>query len=351
MYYVHNRIAGIDEVAGTLQRLLPDANIVYAHGRMNERELEDIMYSFVNGEIDVLVSTTIIETGLDISNVNTIIIDDADRFGLAQLYQLRGRVGRSNRTAYAFMMYRRDKQLKENAEKRLEAIKEFTELGSGIKIAMRDLEIRGAGNLLGAEQSGHMAAVGYELYCKLLNTAIKNLKPGELEVEYYQTSIDLEMDAFIPSSYIKNELQKLDMYKRIASIENENMRMDLEEEMTDRFGDPPAPVINLLNIALTKAEAHDAFVTSVTQKGNVVELKMYEKAGLDVAQIPGLLKKYDGAFKMYPGKVPRFDYILMGERGKKVTGFKPQEIITQLRGLFADMKAIRLDAASPTGNT
>jgi transcription-repair coupling factor (superfamily II helicase) len=351
VYYVHNRIAGIDEVAGTLQRLLPDANIVYAHGRMNERELEDIMYSFVNGEIDVLVSTTIIETGLDISNVNTIIIDDADRFGLAQLYQLRGRVGRSNRTAYAFMMYRRDKQLKENAEKRLEAIKEFTELGSGIKIAMRDLEIRGAGNLLGAEQSGHMAAVGYELYCKLLNTAIKNLKPGELEVEYYQTSIDLEMDAFIPSSYIKNELQKLDMYKRIASIENENMRMDLEEEMVDRFGDPPAPVINLLNIALTKAEAHDAFVTSVTQKGNVVELKMYEKAGLDVTRIPELLKKYDGAFKMYPGKVPRFDYILMGERGKKVTGFKPQEIITQLRGLFADMKAIRLDAASTTGNT
>ena len=342
VYYVHNRIAGIDDVAGTLQKLLPDANIVYAHGRMNERELEDIMYSFVNGEIDVLVSTTIIETGLDISNVDTIIIDDADRFGLAQLYQLRGRVGRSNRMAYAFMMYRRDKQLKENAEKRLEALKEFTELGSGIKIAMRDLEIRGAGNLLGAEQSGHMEAVGYELYCKLLNQAIKNLKPGELEIEYYQTSIDLEMDAFIPSTYIKNELQKLDMYKRIASVENENMRMDLEEELTDRFGDPPSPVKNLLNIALVKAYGHDAFVTSITQKGMVVELKMYEKAGLDVGRIPELLKKYDGALKMYPAKVPKFDYILQGERGKKVTGFKPEEIIKQLKNLFEDMKNIRL---------
>ena len=344
VYYVHNRIAGIDDVAATIQRMLPDANVVYAHGRMNERELEDIMYSFVNGEIDVLVSTTIIETGLDISNVNTMIIDDADRFGLAQLYQLRGRVGRSNRTAYAFMMYRRNTLLKETAEKRLEAIREFTELGSGIKIAMRDLEIRGAGNLLGAEQSGHLEAVGYELYCKLLNQAIKNMKPGEMEIEYYQTSIDLEMDAFIPSTYIKNELQKLDMYKRIASIENENMLVDLEEELRDRFGKPPAPVTNLLYIALTKAEAHDAFVTSITQKGLMVELKMYERAGLDVARIPELLDKYKGALKMYPQKVPKFDYIFQGERGKKLTGIKPDEIIKQLRALFADMKGIRMQA-------
>ena len=352
VYYVHNRIAGIEDVAASLTKLLPDANIVYAHGRMNERELEDIMFSFVNGDIDVLVSTTIIETGLDISNVNTIIIDEADRFGLAQLYQLRGRVGRSNRTAYAFMMYKRDKILKEEAEKRLEAIKEFTELGSGIKIAMRDLEIRGAGNLLGAEQSGHMAAVGYELYCKMLNQAIKNLKPGELEMDYYQTSIDLEMDAFIPSSYIRNELQKLDMYKRIASVDTSDMMMDLEEELTDRYGEPPTPVINLLNIAITKAEGHDAFVTSITQKGTVVKLEMYERALLDVAQLPELIKKYDGAFKMYPGKVPKFDYILQAERGKKTFNFKPEEIFKQLRGLFADMKSIRLkndDVKKDTG--
>ena len=342
VYYVHNRVAGIEDVTASLRKLLPDANIVFAHGRMNERELEDIMFSFVNGDIDVLVSTTIIETGLDISNVNTIIIDEADRFGLSQLYQLRGRVGRSNRTAYAFMMYKRDKILKEEAEKRLEAIKEFTELGSGIRIAMRDLEIRGAGNLLGAEQSGHMEAVGYELYCKMLNQAIKNLKPGELEMDYYQTTIDLEMDAFIPSAYIKNELQKLDMYKRIASVDTYEMMMDLEEELTDRYGEPPTPVINLLNIALTKAEAHDAFVTGISQKGCVVKLEMYEKALLDVAQLPELIRKYEGAFKMYPGKVPKFDYILTPERGKKNFSFKPEEIIKQLRGLFADMKAIRL---------
>jgi len=342
VYYVHNRVAGIDDVAGELQKLLPDASISYAHGRMNERELEDIMYSFVNGETDVLVSTTIIETGLDISNVNTIIIDEANRFGLAQLYQLRGRVGRSNRTAYAFMMYKRDRQLKETAEKRLEAIREFTELGSGIRIAMRDLEIRGAGNLLGAEQSGHMEAVGYELYCKLLNRAIRNLKPGEMEIEYYQTSIDLEMDAFIPSTYIKNELQKLDMYKRIASVETDAGLMDLEEELIDRYGEPPASVINLLNIALTKAEGHDAYVTSISQKGTVIELKMYERAGLDVAEIPGLLKKYNGALKMNPGKVPSFDYILLPERGKKNMIFKPDEVISRLRALFSDMKAIRL---------
>ena len=348
VYYVNNRVAGIEEVAADLQKMLPDANIVYAHGRMNERELEDIMYAFVNGEIDVLVSTTIIETGLDIPNVNTIIIVDADRFGLSQLYQLRGRVGRSNRVAYAFMMYRRDKQLKENAEKRLDAIKEFTELGSGIKIAMRDLEIRGAGNLLGAQQSGHMAAVGYELYCKMLNRAIKNLKPGELTLEYYQTSIDLDMDAYIPSNYIRNELQKLDMYKRIAAVENENQRMDLEEEMVDRYGDPPVSVVNLLYIAVTKAKGHDVYVTSIKQRGNKVELKMYEKAWLDGARIPELITKYEGKLKFVTGKGYGFEYTL-GERGRN-TALKPMEVINSLLALFEDMNGIKLEKPQDTEN-
>ena len=187
---------------------------------MNEHQLEDIMYDFINGDIDVLVSTTIIETGLDIANANTMIIQDADRFGLSQLYQLRGRVGRSNRMAYAFLLYQRDKMLKEVAEKRLAAIREFTDLGSGFKIAMRDLEIRGAGNLLGESQSGHMAAVGYDLYCKMLNEAVSQLK-GEKEEADYATTIDLDIDAFIPESYIKNEYQKLDIYKRIAGIETQ----------------------------------------------------------------------------------------------------------------------------------
>ena len=206
VYYVFNRVNQIAEMAAKISELVPDANVAFAHGQMKERELEDIMYQFINGEIDVLVSTTIIETGLDISNVNTMIIHDADNMGLSQLYQLRGRVGRSNRTAYAFLMYRRDKMLKEIAEKRLAAIKEYTDLGSGFKIAMRDLEIRGAGNLLGAQQSGHMEAVGYDLYCKMLNEAVKQEKGTGVE-ESFDTTVDVEMDAFIPPSYIPNETQ------------------------------------------------------------------------------------------------------------------------------------------------
>ena len=220
VYYVYNRVNNIDEVANHVAALVPEANVVFAHGQMHEHELEKIMLDFVEGNIDVLVSTTIIETGLDIPNANTIIIHDADRLGLSQLYQIRGRVGRSGRTSYAFLMYRRDKLLREEAEKRLQAIREFTELGSGIKIAMRDLELRGAGNLLGAEQHGHMQAVGYDLYCKLLNEAVLALR-GENEAEDFETVVDCDIDAYIPPSYIRNEYQKLDVYKRISGIENQ----------------------------------------------------------------------------------------------------------------------------------
>ena len=340
VYYVYNRVAGIDDVAAEIRKLVPEANVVYAHGRMDEHLLESIMFDFVNGEIDVLVSTTIIETGLDISNVNTIIIDDADRFGLSQLYQLRGRVGRSNRTAYAFMMYKRNKQLKEVAEKRLAAIREFTELGSGMKIAMRDLEIRGAGNLLGAEQSGHMEAVGYDLYCKMLNQAVKNLKLGNEDEEYFETFIDLDMDAFIPSEYIRNELQKLDMYKRIATVDSNEFLMDLEEELIDRYGDLPAPVENLLNIALTKAMGHSVYIISIAQKGLTVKLDFYERAKLNVAAFPILMEKYSGSLKFITGKVPKFEYTLMQERGKKSQIIAPGRIIEQLQTLFKDMKEI-----------
>ena len=215
VYYVYNRVNNIADVAAQIQSLVPEADVAFAHGQMQERELEKIMYDFINGDIDVLVSTTIIETGLDIPNVNTMIIHDSDNMGLSQLYQLRGRVGRSSRTAYAFLMYKRDKMLKEIAEKRLAAIKEFTELGSGFKIAMRDLEIRGAGNLLGVKQSGHMQAVGYDLYCKMLNEAVKTLK-GDSVAEDFNTTVDLDVDAYIPPSYILNEVQKLDIYKRIV---------------------------------------------------------------------------------------------------------------------------------------
>ena len=265
------------------------------------------MLDFINGEIDVLVSTTIIETGLDISNANTMIIHDADQLGLSQMYQLRGRVGRSNRMAYAFLLYKRDKLLREVAEKRLSAIREFTDLGSGFKIAMRDLEIRGAGNLLGAEQHGHMEAVGYDLYCKMLNEAVKQLK-GEIEEEPYTTTVDLNVDAFIPASYIANEYQKLDIYKRIASIENEAEMDDMLEELIDRYGDIPRKVQQLLQIALLKSLAHSAYLVAVEQKGEQFRFTMYERAKVHAERIPMLLDQYKGALKFTVDTNPYFVY-------------------------------------------
>ena len=309
-YYVYNRVKEIADVAAKIAELVPEANVAYAHGQMKETELENIMYKFINGEIDVLVSTTIIETGLDISNVNTMIIHDADNMGLSQLYQLRGRVGRSNRTAYAFLMYKRDKMLKEVAEKRLAAIKEYTELGSGFKIAMRDLEIRGAGNLLGAEQHGHMEAVGYELYCKMLNEAVKEAK-GMKQEESFDTTIDIDIDAYIPMGYIPNEVQKLDIYKRIADIQTDEETEEMLEELIDRFGDPPKPVENLLYIAKIKSLAHTVYMTEISQKADTVKFTLYGKAKLDVAKIPEFIASYGNNLKFtMDAKAPYFTYFL-----------------------------------------
>ena len=316
VYYVYNRVQDIADMAARVSRLVPDVTVVYAHGQMNERQLERIMLDFVNGEIDVLVSTTIIETGLDIPNVNTIIIQDADRMGLSQLYQLRGRVGRSSRTAYAFLMYRRDKILKEEAEKRLKAIREFTELGSGIRIAMRDLEIRGAGNVLGAEQHGHMEAVGYDLYCKLLNQAVRALKGRRTEEEDFNTTVECDIDAYIPSSYIKNEYQKLDIYKRISAIENEEESMDMQDELIDRFGDIPKPVENLLQVAQLKSMAHRAFVTEVDINRQEIRLLMFPRARLNTVQIPALVQEYGGNLRMAAGQTPGFIYQEPRKSGK-----------------------------------
>lgn len=309
VYYVYNRVSNIDEIAGHIAKLVPEANVIFAHGQMHEHELERIMFDFVNGEIDVLVCTTIIETGLDIPNANTMIIQDADRMGLSQLYQLRGRVGRSSRTSYAFLMYKRDKLLKEEAEKRLQAIREFTELGSGIKIAMRDLEIRGAGNVLGAEQHGHMEAVGYDLYCKLLNQAVLELKGQRKEEETYETVVDCDTDAYIPTSYIKNEYQKLDIYKRISGIENEEEFFDMQDELMDRFGEPPKPVLNLLKVAGLKALAHSAYVTEVSINRQEVRLTMYKNARLKVEGIPKLVEQYKGDLKFQMGDEPKFTFL------------------------------------------
>lgn len=295
VYFLHNRIDNIYEAALRIQKLVPEARVQYAHGRMSERELEGIMEDFIDGEIDVLVCTTIIETGLDIPNVNTIIIQDADKMGLSQLYQLRGRVGRSNRTSYAYFMYRKDKVLQETAEKRLQTIREFTEFGSGFKIAMRDLEIRGAGSLLGAEQHGHMETVGYDLYCKLLDEAVRKLK-GEVNTDSFDTSMDISVNAYIPDYYIKSEEQRLEIYKKISLINGMESFYDVQEEIEDRYGDLPRCVQTLLDVALVKYEAHQMDVISVAEKQKNIIITFRANAGISTDALTKLLIMKDSPY-------------------------------------------------------
>jgi transcription-repair coupling factor (superfamily II helicase) len=266
IYFVHNRVADIDQVAAKLQELVPEATVQFAHGQMNEHTLEKVMIDFMNNSFNVLVCTTIIETGLDISNVNTIIINDGDRLGLSQLYQLRGRVGRSNRLAYCYIFYQENKVLNEVAEKRLKAIKEFTELGAGFKIAMRDLEIRGSGNVLGTAQHGHMEAIGYDLYVKLLEESMMR-KKGEHVKERIQAKIDLAVNAYIPEGYIDNHQIKIEIYKKIASIDSRAAVDAVYEEIEDRFGTVPTSVSNLISIALIKTLCEDMFIEEVSEDG------------------------------------------------------------------------------------
>ena len=338
VYYVYNKVKDIAEITARVQSLVPEANVAYAHGQMREHQLERIMYDFINGDIDVLVSTTIIETGLDISNANTMIIHDADKLGLSQLYQLRGRVGRSNRMAYAFLLYRRDRLLREVAEKRLAAIREFTDLGSGFKIAMRDLEIRGAGNLLGEAQHGHMEAVGYDLYCKMLNEAVKSMKQGnsEEEVESFTTTVDLNVDAFIPAFYIPDEYQKLDIYKRIALIETEEEMDDMMEELIDRFGDIPKKVQKLIMIARLKAFAHSVYVTSIEQKGQSLKITMYERAKVRAEEIPKLLERRKGELIFKNDTPPYFLY----EQKKRNRKEKDPDILEVVKNMLNDIKTL-----------
>lgn len=332
VYYVYNRVRSIDEAAAHIQELVPQANVAFAHGQMEKRELEKIMVDFINGDIDVLISTTIIETGMDISNVNTMIIEDADKFGLSQLYQLRGRVGRSNRTAYAFLLYRRDRMLTEVAEKRLSAIREFSDFGSGFKIAMKDLEIRGAGNVLGKSQHGHMAAVGYDLYCKMLNEAVNDLKGIKNEYSF-ETNVDLSVDAYIPSTYIKSEYQKLDIYKRIAAIESEEELIDMKDELVDRYGSLSTPAVNLLNIALIKSMAHKIGIMEM--KGTIEDgpsgcyktvMKVYPKAEINTEAIPDFIDSFGGAMKLVSGSQPQFIWRVTKKKynnaGEYLTGIK-----------------------------
>ncbi|MCL2840996.1 MAG: transcription-repair coupling factor [Defluviitaleaceae bacterium] len=288
VYYLHNRVNNIAEESMRVQALIPQARVSFAHGQMSESELENIMHDFIEGDIDVLVCTTIIETGLDISNVNTIIIQNADFMGLSQLYQLRGRVGRSSRLAYAYLMYRRDKILREEAEKRLQTIREFTEFGAGFKIAMRDLEIRGAGNLLGQQQHGHMDSVGYDMYCKLLAEEVAKLK-GEVVAEAQETTIDISVDAHIPTRLIPDEQQKLEIYKKISLINSQQDYYDVQEEIEDRYGSLSAPVVNLLNVALMKAEARAIGIISIQQKNLNIVLTFKADASVDLDKLTAAL--------------------------------------------------------------
>jgi len=302
VFYLHNRVRNIADVTARLASLVPGANVAYAHGQMPEAELEDIMIDFIGGDIDVLVCTSIIETGLDIPNANTMIIQDADTYGLAQLYQLRGRVGRSNRQAFAYLMYRKDKVLQEDAEKRLQTIREFTEFGSGFRIAMRDMEIRGAGNILGGEQHGHMDAVGYEMYCRLLDEAVQQLELdplGEAAPAAFETTIEVSVDAHIPGYYISDEKQKLDIYKKISHIKTEQDAADVQDEIEDRFGTILKPVQTLLDVALTKALAHSRGIVSLVQRGTAVTITFKPDADIDPGNLLSLVNRSRGklAFK------------------------------------------------------
>ena len=345
VYYVYNRVNDIAEVAGRLQQQVPEARISFAHGQMNESELEKIMYDFISGGIDVLVSTTIIETGLDISNVNTIIIHDSDRMGLSQLYQLRGRVGRSNRTAYAFLMYKKDKMLKEVAEKRLAAIREFTDLGSGFRIAMRDLEIRGAGSVLGRAQHGHMTAVGYDLYCKMLDTAVKHAK-GLPVPEEKNTFVNLSVDAFIPDSYIMNEAQKLDIYKKIAAVASLEDCDDIRDELRDRFGEKiPASAENLLRIALIRSIAGKLDMAEIVGGDGSIRVTMNKDAAVQVAGIPRFLAKYQGRLQFLPkgqakGELKGQPYFTLRYAQTGVTTRDEEELLAQTEGFLVNFSEI-----------
>ena len=276
VYVVNNRITGLNQIRETIERLVPDAVTAVGHGRMSEETLENTMLDFVEGRINVLIATTIIENGIDIPNANTMIILNADRFGLAQLYQLRGRVGRSHRLAYAYLMYQPGKVLTEIARKRLTAIREFTEFGAGFKLAMRDLELRGAGNMLGEAQSGHIESIGYELYCKEIDRAVRRLKGEVVTDQRSDITIDIPVQASVPEAYITDETLRLQAYRKIAGISCREDAEDLADELTDRYGDVPQDTMNLLKVAEVRAHAEIAGVSMITRRGPRIEVKFAE---------------------------------------------------------------------------
>lgn len=320
VYFVYNRVEDIEKIANYIKNLVPESRVGVAHGQMTERQLEKEMLDFMTNEYNVLVCTTIIETGIDIQNVNTIIIYNADKMGLSQLYQLRGRVGRSNRIAYAYLLYTKDKVLTEVAEKRLKALKDFTELGSGFKIAMRDLEIRGAGNMMGSAQHGHMAAIGYDLYCRMLEDTVKLIK-GDIDKEPIETTVDLKVDAYIPSSYIEDEMQKIEVYKKIAAIESIDEYMDIKEELEDRYSDIPDPVYNLMDIAYIKSRAKLLSIEEIKESGNDVSFR-FQAGDSDYEKIfKIIIEKYKDSIMLKFGKAPSFIFKLKDQKKENMLAF------------------------------
>jgi len=334
VFYLYNRVKGIQAKAVRLQELVPQARVGYAHGQMSERQLEKVIMSFLNREFDVLVCTTIIENGIDMPNVNTIIVENADRLGLAQLYQLRGRVGRSNRLAYAYLTYRKDKVLNETAEKRLKAIREFTEFGSGFKIAMRDLQIRGAGNLLGPEQHGHMEAVGYDTYVKLLEEAVKELK-GQTHIEETarEVFVEFKLDAYLEKSYIADEKARLDMYKTIAALETEEEAVDVRDELIDRYGNIPEAASNLIDIALVKNMAGKCGFNMIKQREDMVVLHLADKNSLPLSVLNELISKEKGKLMFSAGKNPYLSY--------RTKGMNCREALNNIKILLQDILKLK----------
>lgn len=308
VYYLYNNVEGIERKANEIQQLVPEAKVVFAHGKMSGEEIENIMQEYIWENSNVMVCTTILESGIDIPNANTIIVENADRLGLAQLYQIRGRVGRSDREAYAYITYKRDKLLPEIADKRLRAIKDFTEFGSGFKIAMRDLEIRGAGSILGEVQHGHMGEVGYDMYCKLLDEVVKEMRGVQVEEEI-DVQIDLDVSSFIPDEYIQSSSQKIDIYQDIALCKNEKDIEDVIDEITDRFGNMPKEVENLLEITRIKQLEKQVNIIKIMQKGNKVLFTPNSK-NFNMDVIPKLIEEYKDRIKFSSGISPYITYRL-----------------------------------------
>ncbi|MGN0025737.1 MAG: transcription-repair coupling factor [Clostridium sp.] len=328
VYYVYNRVDSIENMAKYLAELIPECKIGIIHGQMTERQLETEMVRFMNKDYDLLVCTTIIETGIDIPNVNTMIIHDSDKMGLSQLYQLRGRVGRSNRIAYAYFMYTKDKVLTEVAEKRLKALKDFTELGSGFKIAMRDLEIRGAGNMMGSAQHGHMAAIGYDLYCRMLEDTIKIIK-GEIEKEPVETTVDLKVDAYIPGTYIEDEIQKIEVYKKIAAIESIDDYMDIKAELEDRYSEIPDPVYNLMDIAYIKSRAKILSIEEIKETPKEIKF-IFADGNNNINNI------YKYLLEHYKDKV----FLMFGEKpyfGVRISEVKKEDILVLFKEILDNL--------------